>query len=60
MVSIPSGLKHWHGASPNCSMTHLAIQEAQGGKTVDWLEKVSDAQYDPAAVEVRPLEVRDA
>jgi len=28
-------------------MTHIAIAEQQGGKTVDWLEQVSDAQYDP-------------
>ena len=35
-------------------MTHLAIQEAQGGKTVDWLEKVGDAQYDPAAASGPP------
>ena len=38
--------KHWHGASPNVAMTHIAIQEALGGKVVDWMEKVSDEQYD--------------
>jgi 4-carboxymuconolactone decarboxylase len=54
VVSIPPGVKHWHGASPSGSMTHLAIQEAQGGKTVDWLEKVGDAQYDPAAAAGTP------
>jgi quercetin dioxygenase-like cupin family protein len=37
--------KHWHGASPTTSMTHIAIAEAQDGKVVDWLEHVSDAQY---------------
>lgn len=45
VVSIPPGVKHWHGAAPDSSMTHIAIQEQQDGKTVDWLEKVSDAQY---------------
>ena len=45
VVRIPPGVKHWHGASPGSAMTHLAITEAQGGKTVDWLEQVSDAQY---------------
>jgi 4-carboxymuconolactone decarboxylase len=45
VVRIPPGLKHWHGASPDSAMTHLAIQERVDGKTVDWLEKVSDAQY---------------
>ena len=37
--------KHWHGASPTVAMTHLAIQEALDGNAVEWLEKVSDAQY---------------
>jgi quercetin dioxygenase-like cupin family protein len=37
--------KHWHGASPATAMTHIAIQEALGGKVVDWMEQVSDAQY---------------
>ena len=37
--------KHWHGASPSTAMTHIAIQEALDGNAVDWLEKVSDAQY---------------
>ena len=39
------GEKHWHGATPTTAMTHIAIQEALNGKTVDWLEQVSDAQY---------------
>jgi quercetin dioxygenase-like cupin family protein len=38
--------KHWHGASPTVAMTHIAIQEALNGKVVDWMEKVSDEQYD--------------
>ena len=37
--------KHWHGASPNTAMTHIAIQEDLDGKLADWLEKVSDEQY---------------
>lgn len=37
--------KHWHGASPVSSMTHIAIQEALDGKVVEWLEHVSDDQY---------------
>jgi quercetin dioxygenase-like cupin family protein len=37
--------KHWHGASPTVAMTHTAIQEALNGKVVDWMEKVSDEQY---------------
>ncbi len=45
VVWIPPGQKHWHGASPTTAMTHLALQEQFGGKAVDWLEKVTDAQY---------------
>jgi quercetin dioxygenase-like cupin family protein len=37
--------KHWHGATPTTAMTHIAIQERLDGKVVDWLEKVSDEQY---------------
>lgn len=45
VVWFPPGLKHWHGASPTTAMTHIAIQEAQNGKMVDWMEKVTDDQY---------------
>lgn len=45
VVWIPPGVKHWHGAAPTTGMTHVAISEAQDGKTVDWLEHVSDEQY---------------
>ena len=37
--------KHWHGASPTTAMTHFAIQEQLDGKTAEWMEKVSDEQY---------------
>lgn len=46
VVWIPPGQKHWHGAAPNSSMAHIAIVEQLDGKTVDWKEKVSDAQYE--------------
>jgi quercetin dioxygenase-like cupin family protein len=39
------GEKHWHGAAPTTAMTHIALQEALDGKIVDWMEKVSDEQY---------------
>jgi quercetin dioxygenase-like cupin family protein len=45
VVWFPPGLRHWHGATATTGMTHIAIQEALDGKTVDWLEHVSDAQY---------------
>ena len=38
-------MKHWHGAAPTTAITHIAIQEEADGKVVNWLEKVSDAQY---------------
>jgi len=37
--------KHWHGASATIAMTHIAIQEQLNGKVVDWMEQVSDDQY---------------
>ncbi|GAA4502741.1 (R)-mandelonitrile lyase [Gluconacetobacter tumulicola] len=37
--------KHWHGASPTCAMSHVAITESKDGKASDWLEHVSEAQY---------------
>ena len=45
VVWIPPGQKHWHGATASTSMTHIAIQENLNGKTVEWMEKVSDEQY---------------
>jgi quercetin dioxygenase-like cupin family protein len=45
VVWFPPGLKHWHGATPTSAMTHIAIQEAQDCRNVDWLEKVGDEQY---------------
>src|SRR4030088_1213784 len=45
VVSIAPNEKHWHGAAPTTAVTHIAIQEALDGKAVDWMEKVSDEQY---------------
>jgi 4-carboxymuconolactone decarboxylase len=45
VVRIPPGEKHWHGAAPQASMTHLAIAEHRDGTVVQWMEKVSDEQY---------------
>jgi 4-carboxymuconolactone decarboxylase len=49
VVRIPPNVKHWHGASPDSAMSHLAISEQLDGKTVQWMEKVEDTQYDPPA-----------
>jgi quercetin dioxygenase-like cupin family protein len=45
VVWFAPGEKHWHGATPTTAMTHIAIQEALDGKVVEWMEKVSDEQY---------------
>lgn len=45
VVSIPAGVKHWHGATSTSGMTHIALQEALDGQNVDWLEQVTDEQY---------------
>ncbi len=45
VIWFPPGEKHWHGAAPTTAMTHIAIQEKLDGTTVDWMEKVSDEQY---------------
>jgi len=45
VVWIPPGVKHWHGAPANESMTHIAIAENLDGNAVEWMEKVSDEQY---------------
>lgn len=37
--------KHWHGASPQNAMCHIAIQEEVDGSAVTWMEKVTDEQY---------------
>ena len=48
-VWIPPGVKHWHGAAPCTSMTHIALAEVRDGKMVDWLEHVSDDEYEAPA-----------
>lgn len=45
VVRFDAGERHWHGASPTNAMQHIAIQEALDGKAVEWLEKVTDAEY---------------
>ena len=45
VIWFPPGEKHWHGAAAATAMTHIAIQEQLDGRAVDWMEKVSDEQY---------------
>lgn len=42
---IPPGVKHWHGASSETAMTHIAIAESENGSPVTWLDKVTDDEY---------------
>ena len=41
----PPEHKHWHGATPEEAMAHIAIQESQNGSPVTWMEQVTDEQY---------------
>jgi len=50
VIWFPPSEKHWHGAAPTTAMTHIAVQEQLDGKAVEWLEKVSDEQYQAAKV----------
>ncbi|MEJ5367490.1 MAG: carboxymuconolactone decarboxylase family protein [Bryobacteraceae bacterium] len=48
LVWIPPGVKHWHGAARDSAMTHAAVQERSEDGGVEWMEPVSDAQYEQA------------
>jgi quercetin dioxygenase-like cupin family protein len=50
VIWFSPGEKHWHGATATTAMTHIAIQEQLDGKTVEWLEQVSDEQYQRGGV----------
>lgn len=45
VVWIPPGVKHWHGATATTGMAHFAVSESLNGKSVDWMEKVTQEQY---------------
>ena len=45
VVWCPPNVKHWHGAMPTAAMTHLAVTGTLDGRNVNWMEKVSDEQY---------------
>ena len=46
VIQFAPNEKHWHGASPTTAMTHIAIQEQQDGTAVEWMEQVSNEQYE--------------
>jgi quercetin dioxygenase-like cupin family protein len=45
VIACPAGEKHGHGATPTTAMAHIAIQEKLDGKAADWMERVTDEQY---------------
>ena len=45
VIWFAPGERHWHGATPTSAMTHIAVQERLEGKSVEWEEQVSDAEY---------------
>lgn len=49
VITCAPGEKHWHGAAPTTSVTHIAVQERLDGRYVDWMEQVSDEQYQARA-----------
>jgi quercetin dioxygenase-like cupin family protein len=53
VIWCPPGRRHWHGATPKTAMSHIAIQEAQDGKMVEWMEQVTEAQYRAGPVAAR-------
>jgi quercetin dioxygenase-like cupin family protein len=49
IVWFAPGEKHWHGAGPDTAMSHIAVHQSLDGKVVDWMEQVTDEQYQPGA-----------
>jgi quercetin dioxygenase-like cupin family protein len=45
VVTCPPGVRHWHGATPTTSMTHIAIAESLDGTSVHWLQHVTEGEY---------------
>lgn len=45
VIWFDPGERHWHGAAPDCAMTHIALQEMQDGSAADWSDQVTDAEY---------------
>ncbi len=49
VVTIAPEVKHWHGASPDSEFTHIAISTNTQKGIVDWLERVTDEEYNALA-----------
>ena len=46
VIWTPPSEKHWHGATLTTAMMHISIVEQLDGKSADWMEKVTDEQYE--------------
>lgn len=44
-VTIPAGVKHWHGAAPGTSFQHIALMNHGDNVTTEWLEPVNEKEY---------------
>lgn len=53
VISCPIGVKHFHGATNTSSGAHIALTGEKEGKNVEWLELVSDEEYENALKEAR-------
>ena len=54
VIVCPPGIKHWHGAAPSSALTHLAVTGSLNGKSVLWMERVTDEEYGAAAATATP------
>ncbi|UQZ90557.1 cupin domain-containing protein [Deltaproteobacteria bacterium Smac51] len=45
VVWCPPQIRHWHGAAPDTAMTHMALTGVADGRNVEWMEPVTDEQY---------------
>lgn len=45
VILTEPGVKHWHGATDQSSMSHIAVTPMADGKNVDWLQPVTDEEY---------------
>lgn len=46
VVTIPTGVKHWHGAAKDSWFSHIAVEVPGENTSNEWLEPVSDEEYD--------------
>jgi len=55
IIWIDPGERHWHGATRQTGMTHIAIHEAVEGNVANWMEPVTEAQYNIQQATEKPV-----